>query len=455
MNTEKRTLCRTILIGIFLLGMMVPPAGVEANGQVSLDGPPAVCAPLGPPGGNTVAVSTVTGLENAVNNATPGDTILVADGIYDLNGVYLRIDTPNVSIRSASGDRTAVVLDGNYITTEIIQIVASNVTVADLTLREAYNHPIHVMSTSGADTLNALIYNVHIIDPGEQAVKINPVPGGYYPDSGVIACSHIELTDAGRPFIRNNCYTGGVDGHQARDWVIRDNLIEGFWCDSGLSEHGVHMWSGSRDTVVERNLLLDNARGAGFGLVTGGSGRTYGDNPCPEAGGSSVDHYGGVIRNNFIVAQDSDLFSSDFGFDCGICLWNACHAKALHNSFFTFDSGSTFSSIEWRFSNTHAEIYNNLANHTMRERDEATAVESGNLTGAQASWFVNPSGGDLHLVSGALSAIDQGDVAGAVAVDFDSEFRPVGPGYDIGADEFGGSPFIPTTFLHLPVVIRD
>ncbi len=290
-------------------------AGVTARnslaGRTTGDSP-ALCPPLAPPTGPTVTVASVAELQSAVNSASAGETILVADGIYPLDGAYLRIDTPNVTLRSASGDREAVVLDGNYATTEIIQVVASNVTIADLTLREAYNHPIHVMSSASSDTLDTLIYNVHIIDPAEQAIKINPVAGGYYTDDGVIACSHIELTADGRDEIRNNCYTGGVDAHQSRGWVIRDNLIEGFWCPSGLSEHGIHLWTGSRDTVVERNLLRDNARGIGFGLVTSGSGRTYPDDPCPSAEGGYVDHYGGVIRNNFVSAQDSGLFSLGF-----------------------------------------------------------------------------------------------------------------------------------------------
>jgi hypothetical protein len=85
-----------------------------------------------------------------------------ADGVYHLNGAYLQFDVPDVTLRSASGNRGAVILDGNYLTTEIIQIVASNVTIADLALREAYHHPIHVMSTGGSHTNNTLIYNVHI-----------------------------------------------------------------------------------------------------------------------------------------------------------------------------------------------------------------------------------------------------------------------------------------------------
>src|SRR3972149_5118146 len=133
------------------------------------------CPPLAPPTGTIVHVSSVSSLVEAVDQADPDTTILIADGTYPLDGAYLRIDVPGVVLRSASGNREAVVLDGNYLTTEIIQIVASGVTIADLTLREAYNHPVHSMSSESLDTNDTFLYNLHIIDPGEQAVKVNPV----------------------------------------------------------------------------------------------------------------------------------------------------------------------------------------------------------------------------------------------------------------------------------------
>ncbi|MEJ2622904.1 MAG: hypothetical protein P8163_22525, partial [Candidatus Thiodiazotropha sp.] len=146
----------------------------------------ANCPAMGPATGNPVHVSNVSELVSAVNNAQSGDAILLADGVYALNGDYLWIASPNVELRSASGNRDAVVLDGNYQSTEIVTIAASNVTVADLTIREAYTHPIHVVTT-GADVTGTLIYNVHITDPREQGIKINPGTPGTYVDDGVIA----------------------------------------------------------------------------------------------------------------------------------------------------------------------------------------------------------------------------------------------------------------------------
>jgi hypothetical protein len=393
-----------------------------------------------------INVSTPAELVSAVNSAAPGVTILAADGYYDLSGLYLRFDTPGVTLRSASGERAAVVLDGNYAATELVQIVASDVTIADLTLREAYNHPIHVMSGAASHTTGTLIYNVHIIDPGQQAVKINPVPGGYFADEGMIACSHIELTDAGRAQVRDNCYTGGVDAHQARGWTVRDNRIEGFWCEAGLSEHAVHFWRGGRDTTIERNTLVDNARGVGLGLVTDGEGRTYPDDPCPTAGGY-VDDFGGLVRNNFIAANDPALFASGAGFDCGICFWNACNARALHNTIYTADPGSTFSAIEWRFPNTTAQIVNNLANAALRQRDGAMGNVSGNLDNALPAWFAAPSAGDLHLTLLAVPALDQASAPPEAPLDIDGQLRPAGAA-DLGADESAGASGLP---VYLPL----
>lgn len=110
-----------------LIALLAPAVGaIEADDSQQSQATPFIaahlCQPLAPASGMTVSVDTVAELENAVNTAVSGQTILIADGVYNLNGVYLRIAVPNVTLRAASGNREAVVLDGNYITTEIIQI---------------------------------------------------------------------------------------------------------------------------------------------------------------------------------------------------------------------------------------------------------------------------------------------------------------------------------------------
>ncbi len=392
------------------------------------------CPPLPAASGNVIAVdpSQAGDLAAIVAGAATGDTIELAAGTYALHGDYLWFGTPGVTLRGATGDPADVIIDGDYETTEIVAIVAPDITIADVTLREAYYHPIHVSTAGEMDVTGTLIYHVDIVDPREQGIKINPNDNGFYTDDGEIACSHIELTDAGRPVVDNNCYTGGIDAHQARGWVIRDNVIEGFWCDAGLSEHGIHLWRACRDTVVERNVLRNNARGIGFGLVEDAGGRVYDDAPC--GGETVVGHYDGIIRNNFVYADDGDLFSSQYGCDGGISLAQACGAEVVHNTVAT--TQAPFASIEYRFSHTDATIANNLVTHDIMQRDGAVADLQGNVDGASMTLFADPSSGYLHLDPGAADAIDQGVTLdpGTCDTDFDGEPRSDGAP-DVGADE--------------------
>jgi hypothetical protein len=407
-----------------------PPAG-DAGGDGGQ--PVSSCVPLPAPTGTIVHAGPgdADQLRALVAAAQTGTTILLADGTYDLSGGdnthRLSFDTPGVTLRGQSGNRDAVILDGNYVTQELISIGASNVTIADLTVKRAYNHPIHVTGRADADVTGARIYNVHLIDPGQQGIKINASSQGHYADDGRVECSLIELTGAGRPQIRDNCYTGGIDGHAARGWQIRLNTIRGFWCLSGLSEHGVHFWSTSRDTLVERNQILDCARGIGFGLGATGdpADRVYADNPYPGAG--YLGHIDGIIRNNFVWATIA-------GHDSGIGLEQAKGTQVLHNSVVSIEQ--PFSSIEWRWGNTEVWVVNNLASHDLVPRDGATAHASGNVPNVNPVIFTNAVGGDLHLnASTAAIAVDQGVAVAAGLCDGDIDGDPRPGARDVGADE--------------------
>jgi hypothetical protein len=389
------------------------------------------CAPLAPPAGPVIDVvpAQAAQLANIVSGAAAGTTLRLADGTYDLGGALLYFRNPGVTLRSLSGSAAAVVLDNGYQGGDLIGVAASNVTIADLTVRRAFFHPIHVAPDGGPLT-GALIHNVRVLDPGQQAVKIN-ASGGFFADAGTVRCSHIELTDAGRPSIRDNCYTGGIDGHQANGWRVHDNTVAGFWCSTGLSEHGIHFWTGSRDTVVERNVLSSNARGIGLGLGQGTPGRTYPDAPCP--GVTNAGHFRGIVRNNVVVVNDARVFSQAAGgFDAGIALDEVCGAEVVHNS--VFSTQPPFSSIEWRFPGHAGRIANNLVSHNLRPRDGATATVAGNLPSAPAALVVDLAGGDLHLRPDAAAAIDAGVAlpAGLADTVLDREARDVAP--VVGAD---------------------
>jgi len=89
----------------------VPPAGPPSVVSQASD----YCPPLDPPppGHTVVDVSSKADLIYQANNASSETTIRIADGTYTFaDGDYIRITASNVTIRSASGNRDAVVIDG-------------------------------------------------------------------------------------------------------------------------------------------------------------------------------------------------------------------------------------------------------------------------------------------------------------------------------------------------------
>jgi len=69
------------------------------GGSATGGGTASGCAALPAPTGNVVDVTDVTSLVAAVNNAQANDTIRLADGTYALNGAYVYINKPGVTLR--------------------------------------------------------------------------------------------------------------------------------------------------------------------------------------------------------------------------------------------------------------------------------------------------------------------------------------------------------------------
>lgn len=390
-----------------------------------------LCAPLPTPTGRIVEVtpSQVGSLQGILDAARSGDTIQLADGHYSLERTLV-LRTPRVTLRSKSGNRDGVVLDGRYVVRDLILVQESDVTIADLTVSRSYWHLVHVVPGRGS-LLNTTLHNLRGVDGGEQFIKVNPADS-QFADNGVVRCSSFELTDTGRASIRNNCYTGGIDIHQARGWHIYANRFSGFWCDKGLSEHAIHVWTGSRDTLVDRNIILNSARGIGFGMGSSRAGRTYADSPC--SGVPFIGHYAGGITNNFVMANDVRLFASSAGFDTGIGLEQSCETSVLHNTIASTVAPRS-SSIEWRFANTIAVVANNLVTHRLLPRESGRAQLSGNVANAPLTLFVDLPSGNLRLLPNATLAIDKATTLDVpLPLDIDGETRGVAA--DVGADEY-------------------
>lgn len=414
-------------------------AGVDLMDAAVVDAavlPSSQCAPLAAATGVVVEVdaSMAGALPSMLRDAVAGTTFLLADGTYTMTGDEasrrLQVRTPDITIRSASGNASAVVIDGEYVGAELIVVYASDFTLAEITVTHAIDHCVHVTAPDGGPNVtNAHFYGVHFADCGEQFLKVNP-PGirDAFVDDGIVECSTFTMTDAGRPHVERNpggCYTGGIDAHSARGWTVRQNSFRGIYCaGEGLAEHAVHFWVGSRDTLVERNVIIDCARGIGFGLVESGPTRSYPDDPYS---GLFVGHYGGIIRNNVIVANIAY-------YDTGIELDQARGSVVLHNTILETDTATgRYSSIDARFANTDVTIQNNLVRR-LTTRNGATTTSDHNLENVPLDYVVDAVNGDAHLSPTASMAIDQGVSHAESGLDIDGDAHDQASP-DLGADE--------------------
>ncbi len=376
-----------------------------------------LCPPLPPPMGPTIHVSSESDLRDRTHNATPGTTILIQPGTYDMQG-FVHIINSGITLRGATGDRDEVILDFGGMTSGYFGVLvdADDVTIADLTIRNARDHGV---SIQGRD--RPVLYNLRIQDIGDQLVKVNPAGDGS--EDGLLACSRLEYTSAAP-----DEYTNGISAHNAHRWVVRDNEWYRIRTPGNAPVPTILFWSGSSDTVVERNQLVDCYQGISFGNSSHGSG----------------DHIGGIVRNNFIYASMAHDVAIEMVHATG---WLVAHNTALLLSPDGLDWG-----MEARFSDTWGTFAYNLTNMRIwHNRDGGRGTLTGNLTNAESHWFVRAASGDLHLQGIASAAIDRAASLAGVTDDFDGDARPIGPAPDVGADEHGNaSQFC----VYLPLMIK-
>jgi hypothetical protein len=358
------------------------------------------------------AVRSMEELRRALGRARPGTTILLEDGIYRLGGSQLDVAIPDFVLRGKRGDRSKVVIRGEGMEERIVAISVSapGVTLADLTVGYVGFHGIQVRGESKAS--DVVIHNVRVVDTGQQLIKGSTTPSAEPSRHGLIACSRFEYSDHAP-----SDYTNGVDVLKGEGWVVRDNV---FLRIRGPREQGwragptILFWRGSRDTIVERNWILDCYRGIALGLVE-----------APED--RWVDHQGGVIRRNILCNLNP---WADEGIEANAALG----VLIEHNTVLV--EGRVPWSISIRFPTAEARVWNNLSNHRVELRDGAVADLQGNVVTARRDWFVDPARGDLRLARGDVAAIDAGVVIPEGGPDGGRKPSFLGAAPDAGAIEF-------------------
>jgi hypothetical protein len=390
---------------------------------------PGNAPPLPLTGNRIVNVSTEPQLQTAMGNLQTGDTILLADGVYNLTSSLYVNGRNNVTIRGSAGSTNVVFVGKGMDNTNYGNVPfgiwsnGTNTTIAHLTIRDTWDNEI--IFNSGAQS--PLVYCVRLLNAGSQFIKSNPtdVNVGLGVNNGVVEYCWFEYT--GSPPGDHGSgvgYFNGISAHAAQNWIIRGNLFKNLHNpDSAayLWNPAVLFWNHSVGTLTEQNTFLNVDRAVAYGL----------QNTTPF-----FDHAGGAIRNNFVCLVPGLMSATrTASSDGSLIAWNSPGTQIDHNSVLL--NSNEFYAVEFRFATTtNGTARNILADAPIHLRDSAAATLSSNLVTAVPGIFANPAVADLHLLASATNAIDKGLTLSTVTNDFDGDRRPRGARSDIGADEF-------------------
>ncbi|MGB9724109.1 MAG: right-handed parallel beta-helix repeat-containing protein [Chloroflexia bacterium] len=246
------------------------------------------------------------------------------------------------------------------------------------------------------------------------------IAGG--PDGALIQGNRVE---GNRDNAKGSGYGAGI-----YQWygsaTYRDNLVRG-----NIGAHAVYL--GYSNSRFEDNRILDNQTGTGLKLNdSSGPGAVLVNNVVARSGSKTVEADGYVAYPLRAALLHNTLVGSGSG--AGIYV-DGYVTLALTN---TIVAGHT-----WGITATFPASATISADHTLFWANTGTAITGTNPVFGDPRFL--PDG--YHLGPGS-AAVDAGIDAG-VTTDMDGDPRPIGSGYDIGADE---AHFLT---IYLPLVVRN
>lgn len=305
-------------------------------------------------------------LHAAAARAEPGDVIQLAPGTHALARKVV-VDRPGpVVVRGPAHIVSHVV--------EAFLVRAPDWSFEELTVEGACGrqhdceHAFHIVG--GAD--RTALRGLRLVDFNAQ-VKGNGEGSGRraFPDDVLIADSVLfnrTVRDTDRPVAL-------IDVVGGRRWTVRGNVIADFAQGRGRGvAYGVFLKGGSRDGLIERNVVACERRHRGgfrIGLSLGGSGGE--SPPICEEGSCRPRHIGGALRHNVVLNCPRDA---------GIYLNAAARTAVERNTL--YDALG----IDVRFPGASAALAGNVVSGGVLARDGGQALlgpenlAAGSLDGA-------------------------------------------------------------------------
>ncbi len=302
----------------------------------------------------SVTVTSAEQLRVAMRDALPGDSIVIAPGRYQFSGASPaanKAGTAETPIIVRAEKLGAVKLD--FILGEGFFVTAPYWRFENLEIHgacpqaEFCEHAFHVVG----DARHFVARNNIIVDFNAH-FKINGEKGRF-PDDGQITHNTLTNTEARR----TDHSVTPIDLVAASRWLIQKNIVTDFIKVGGDKiSYGLFAKGGGQENKLLQNIVicehrLRNYAGqrVGLSLGGGGTGAAY----CRD--------------QHCITEQDRSVLAANLVMSCaddGIYLNKAAASEVLHNTL--IDTGG----IEVRFPQSSANVWANLVDGKIRERDD-------------------------------------------------------------------------------------
>ena len=238
---------------------------------------------------------------------------------------------------------------------------------------------------------------------------------------------------------------------------VEDNEIADNWAMStGAGDGGgLYQWYGSTD--FRRNRMTSNH--GGTAVYLGHNQAIFEEN---QVVGNAADYGVYITYNPGPVLVNNVVAGSRYSVQAYATAAYSLTAKLFHNTLVGTGSGRGVTaesgyvtlalvnnivvSHTVAISNTYPASSTISADHTLFWGNDDNGIVGTNPVYGDPR-FLNPAGGNYHLDPGS-AAIDAGVAEPTITTDIDGDPRPIGAGYDIGADEF-------IYRVYLPLVMRS
>lgn len=221
-----------------------------------------------------------TTIQEAINNASNGDTVFVYNGTYYENVVV------NKTINFVGEDRDGTIIDGGG-SGDVVSVSADWVNISGFTIKNSGRYGIYLFNIFNMRINNNDCSNILIDYSGNHIISNNTFSSIYLDGSSNNKitdnnCDYIEIWGSSNNFItNNNCSNGtGIFHWYSSHNVIKNNII------SGNNGQGIDVEE-SEYNIISNNTFIGNSED-GIHLADYCASNTITNNICNENGGNGI-----------------------------------------------------------------------------------------------------------------------------------------------------------------------